>query len=263
MSLEEELACFPKTGRFMASRLRHVMTDDEKRLLEGLVDEVHDVPGETRLAARGALCERSTILIEGYMIRTIDREEGRAIVGFQVPGDFVDLHGFALKRLDHDLHSLGRARIGFVSHDSLRGVLENEPHLARLFWFATLLDAAIHREWISKMTKLRAVGRVAYIICELWYRLRMVGLGNARGFATPFTQIHFADMCGLSEIHINRSVRDLREGGVVDFRRGRIAILDAARLKDMARFDPAYLYGEGGLEVGEALAPDAPRGQRT
>ena len=194
------------------------------------------------------------------MLRTIGDGPNRSIVGFQVPGDFVDLHGFALKRLDHDLCAVGRAKFGFVDHEKLRDVLQNEPHLTRVFWFATLLDAAVHREWIAKLTNLRAVGRVAHILTELWYRLRMVGLGNSNGFMTPFTQVHLADMCGLSEIHMSRSLRDLREGNVVEFRRGRITILDAERLKEMAHFDPAYLYGEGGLEVGSAL--DAGQSER-
>lgn len=255
-----EFELYPKTGRFLASRLRHAMTDREKDILENMVDEVRETQGETLIVKRGDFCETSTILMEGYMLRMVGEGRDRSIVGFQVPGDFVDLHGFALKRLDHDLCAIGRAKFGLVPHEKLREVLENEPHLARLFWFGTLLDAAIHREWIAKLAKLRAVGRVAHVLTELWYRLRMVGLGNSNGFLTPLTQVHLADMCGLSEIHMSRSLRDLREGGVVEFRRGRITILDADRLKEMARFDPAYLYGEGGLEVGSAL--DKGQGER-
>ncbi|MEW4448263.1 Crp/Fnr family transcriptional regulator [Qipengyuania sp. JC766] len=250
----DDFEAYPKTGRFLASRLRHAMTDREKDLLESLVEEVVEMQGEHILVSRGDFCENSTILIEGFMLRTIHAENERSIVGFQVPGDFVDLHGFALKRLDHDLVTLGRTKIGIVPHERLREVLVNEPHLARMFWFGTLLDAAIHREWVAKIVKLRAVGRVAHILTELWYRLRMVGLGRSSGFVTPLTQIHLADICGLSEIHVSRSLRDLRQAEIVDFRRGRITILDADKLKQMARFDPAYLYGEGGLEVGDALA---------
>ena len=256
-TMREELAQFPMTGRFLASRLRHAMTALEKELLESLVDDVRETNGYTKILSRGDFCEYSTILIKGFMTRVIEDETDRSIVGLQVPGDFVDLPGFALKRLDHDLCALGYTQFGIVPHERLRDVLENEPHLARLFWFGTLLDASIHREWLSKMARLRAVGRIAHVITELWYRLRMVGLGNSSGFTTPFTQVDLAHICGLSEIHVNRSVRDLREGEVVDFRRGRITILNADRLKEMARFNPAYLYGEGGLEVGSALNKEA------
>ena len=71
----------------------------------------------------------------------------------------MDLHAYALKRLDHDLMVIGRAKVGYVPHERLRGCMASEPHLARLFWFSTLLDAAIHREWIMKVAQLRAMGR--------------------------------------------------------------------------------------------------------
>lgn len=251
-TIREEIARFPKTGRFLASRFRHAMTEEEKQLLESLVVEVRETTSRTKILSRGDSCEYSIILIEGFITRVIGGNTDRSIVGFQVPGDFVDLHGFALKRLDHDLCTLGYTKFGLVPHDRLQSILENEPRLTSLFWFETLLDASIHREWLSKMARLRAVGRIAHIITEIWYRLRMVGLGNSSGFNTPLTQVDLANICGLSEIHVNRSIRDLRESKVVDFRRGRITILDAGRLKDMARFNPAYLYGEEKPEIGPA-----------
>ena len=103
MTLSTELERFPLTGRFMASRLRHAMTDYEKSLLEGQIEEVRETQGETQIIARRDFCDHSTMLIDGFMLRTIHENGDRSIVGFQVPGDFVDLHGFALKRLDHDL----------------------------------------------------------------------------------------------------------------------------------------------------------------
>ena len=248
---------FPKTGKFMQSRLRHAMTSHEKRQVEDLITEVEEVEGDRILIHRGDFCGQSMMLIDGFMLRTIHEGGQQNIVGFQVPGDFVDLHAFALKRLDHDLMVMGRAKVGYAPHDRMRDVLHDEPHLMRLFWFATLLDAAIHREWIMKSAQLRAVGRVAHLLCEVWYRLRMVGMGDRNGFRFPMTQVQMAQICGMSSVHMSRTVRDLREGGVVDFRRGQIRILDAERLKQLGQFSPAYLYGEGGLEIGNALAPGA------
>lgn len=261
-SWREELTRFPKTGRFLAGRLRHAMTPREKQVLESLVSEVREVARDTRLVARGDYCDHSILLIDGFVMRIIKDDNTRSIVGLHVPGDFVDLHAFALKRLDHDLVTLGRAKIGVVPHEALREVLEREPHLARLLWFGTLLDAAIHREWLSKMGRLRAVGRVAHALIETWYRLRLVALGSPDGCHTPLTQIHLSEMCGISEIHTNRSIRDLRAGGVVEFRRGRMTILDLARLEGLARFDPAYLYGEGRLAVRAQEGAGARRASR-
>lgn len=244
---------YPLTGRFLQSRLHHALSEHEKGVLEGLISKVETVPRDTMLVERGDLIDNSTMLIEGYMLRTVREDNERHVVGFQVPGDFVDLHAFALKRLDHDLVALGRIKVGYVMHDDLERVMEQEPHLARIFWFSTLLDAAIHREWIMKTAQLRATGRIAHLIAEIWYRLRMVGLGRSSGFQTPLSQIDLADICGISKVHVSRTLSDLREGGVVDFRRGRITILDGEKLKKIGKFDPIYLYGEGGLEVQDEL----------
>ncbi|WP_230079945.1 Crp/Fnr family transcriptional regulator [Alteripontixanthobacter maritimus] len=229
------------------------MTDHEKSVLEGLIDRTVTFAGETVVVKRGEYMNHSMLLIEGFMLRTIEADGKEAIVGLQVPGDFVDLHAFALKRLDHDLKAVGRVTVGYVPHERLQQVMLEEPHLARLFWFSTLLDASIHREWIRKVGQLRAMGKVAHFICEIWYRLRMVELGKEAGFQTPFSQIHLANMCGMSTIHVSRTMKDLREAGMMEFRRGRVIIHDGEKLKKIASFDPAYLYGEGGLEVGHAL----------
>ncbi len=244
---------YPMTGRFLQGRLRHAMTDREQALLEGLVAETAELQGESLLIERGQFCDFSTMLIEGHMLRTIHENGRRSIVGYQVPGDFVDLHAFALKRLDHDLMIIGKAKVGYVPHERLREVLEQEPHLARIFWFSTLLDASIHREWIMKTQQMRAMGRLAHFIAEIWYRLRMVDLGRSSGFQTPLNQVHLGQICGISTVHVNRSLRDLRQAGIVEFRRGRITILDGEKLKKLSRFEPSYLYGEGGLNVGNAL----------
>ncbi len=243
----------PLTGRFLQGRLRHAITPDERDILEGLVAKTEVLQGDELLLKRGDFCDFSTILISGHMLRTIHEDGQRSIVGFQVAGDFVDLHAFALKRLDHDLMAIGEAEVGYVPHERLNKVIEDEPHLARIFWFSTLLDASIHREWIMKGQNLRAMARLAHLFAELWYRLRMVDLGKSSGFQTPLQQSHLAQICGISTVHVSRSLRDLREAGIVEFRRGRIIILDGEKLKKIGKFDPSYLYGEGGLAVGNAL----------
>ena len=249
----------PHTGRFLMGRLRHAMTAREMDLLEGLVERTENFDGERLLVERGDFCDFSTVLIDGFMLRTIREGDARSVVGFQVAGDFVDLHAFALKRLDHDLVTIGRGTLGIVPHERLQQVMRDEPHLARLFWFATLLDAAIHREWIHKHTQLRAMGRVAHVLAELWYRLRMIGKGNSKGFQTPLKQIDLAQMCGISVIHTSRSLTALKDAGCAEFRRGLVIILDGEKLKKVARFDPTYLYGEGMLRVEHALDEGAVR----
>lgn len=249
---QTDLDRHPLTGRFLMGRLRHAMTEDEKDLVESLVEETVTVTRPTVVLARGDLAERSTMLIEGYMLRVVNENGRRFIVGINVPGDFVDLHSFALKRLDHDVITLGDARLGFVSHRRLAHAIR-DPHLARILWFATLLDAAVHREWIVKLEQLTAVKRVAHVFCELWHRLDLVGLGRRDGLRTPLIQADLADMCGTTAIHMNRALRQLKKEGLAEFRRGTLYVPDRAKLEEFAGFDPTYLYGTGELRLRDEL----------
>ena len=248
---------FPLTGRFLQGRLRDAMSEEEKRIVEGLIEETREYgPGE-EILSRGELINTSTMLIEGFAERTIKADSRRFIVCVQVPGDFVDLHAFPLKRLDHDLVTIGRARLGFTSHERIEQVMVDHPHLARLLWFSTLLDAAIHREWTLKLQQLRASKRVAHVFCEIWQRLDFVGLGREGGIDTPLTQQDLADMCGTTAIHMNRALSELRKLGLCDFKRGVVTAADRTALEEYATFDSTYLYGEGSLGMRGELSLSA------
>jgi CRP-like cAMP-binding protein len=240
---------FPKTRRFLQGRSRDALSRREKALLEGLVERTERFTAPHVILNRGAVVEQSTILIEGFVARVITEGGKRHIVALHVPGDFVDLHAFALKRLDHDLVSIGAVQIGYAPHDRIEEILRSEPNLARMLWYSTLLDAAMHREWIMKLEHLSADGRLAHLVAELWERLAFVDHAGENGFALPLTQQELADACGTTPVHMNRVVRKLRETGVVDISRGQVTVLDRAALKALGTFDAAYLYGKGPLKL--------------
>ncbi len=249
----EDAHKYPLTGRFLMGRSRHAMGEREKQLLEDSIEEVADYDRPHRILARGEVAQRSTMLIEGFIIRTIYERDRRYVVGIHVPGDFVDLHGYALKRLDHDVVTIGPAKVGYAKHERITHIHENEPHLSRLFWFSTLLDAAIQRQWTLKLEQLKASRRVAHRLAEIWRRLEMVGLGRANGFRSPLTQSDLADMCGTTPIHMNRALSELRREDVVEFRRGLVVVRDRAKLEQHGDFDPTYLYGAGSLHLEHEL----------
>jgi len=253
MAGTDETQNYPLSGRFLLGRLRHALSAEEKDIVEALVERTERHPSGTTLLERGQLAEQSTLLVEGFLIRTMTEEGRRFVVGIHVPGDFADLHAFALKRLDHTVVTLGETVVGYVSHKRLEEVMVKYPHLTRLLWFSTLLDAAIHRQWILKMQELPAPRRVAHVFSELWHRLDMVGLGRRDGLRTPLIQADLADMCGTTAIHMNRALGQLRKEGIAEFRRGALYVKDRARLEEYAAFDPDYLYGQGGLRVGAEL----------
>ncbi|ALG59439.1 MULTISPECIES: Crp/Fnr family transcriptional regulator [Citromicrobium] len=238
---------FPNTGDFLAGRLRDKLGHDDQAYIESLISETREAESGEVLISRGTIANSSTILISGYVFRTIESGNRRFIVGIHVPGDFIDLHAFALKRLDHNIVASGPVTLGIAPHQRLRTALEEKPRIARALWFATLLDAAIHRKWIQMLEQLDAPRRIAHIYCELHRRLELIGQANNRSLRTPFTQIDLADMCGVSAIHANRAVGKLRELELAEIRRGDLYTSNWDALREYAQFDGAYLYSDGPL----------------
>ena len=238
------------TGRFLLGRGRDTLSEEDRWVLEHAIATVQELPARYMMMRSGAPVNTSALLIEGFMCRYLDDSEGyRQLVSVHVPGDFVDLHGFTLKRL-------GPCKVAVFEHRALTEIIKCHPHLTRMLWFSTMLDAAIHRQWIFRMGRLGAEGRVAHLFCELNARLAMVGLADNGRFQLPATQADIAEACGITGIHVNRVLRLMRERELLLFRSGDVRILDLERLQAVAEFDPVYLYGDRSdwLEPQGALA---------
>jgi CRP-like cAMP-binding protein len=207
------------------------------------VAEVRDVSAGRTLVKNKRQLEESILLTSGFACRYKDLAGGeRQIQELHVPGDFVDLHGFLLKFLDHNVSALSDCRIALVPHAALKRISEDHPHLSRLLWFTTLLDAAIHRETILSVGRRSAIARIAHLLCELSVRLGIVGLSEPDGFELPITQADLADATGLTPVHVNRMLKQLREENMVTFRQGRVVIHDWDGLTRIAEFDGVYLH---------------------
>lgn len=215
--------------------------------MEAALGEVRTVPARTEVVRRGEPVRHSTLLIDGVMCRYMDARDGqRQLVALHFAGDFTDLHGFPLQRLDHDLATITACRVVSVPHERLTALTERWPHLGRLLWFSTLLDAAMHREWIFRIGRLPAIGRVAHLICETHARLQAVGRVEHGSFDFPLTQQDLAEACGLTSVHVNRTLARLRKDGLVTIPPAtrRVTIHDLPALARLGEFDPDYLYLE-------------------
>jgi CRP-like cAMP-binding protein len=229
----------------MKMRARDVVDGGEEQVLRDSIAEVREVAASKTIVRHGATLSVSTLLFEGVGCRYKDLADGqRQIMELHVAGDFVDLHGFLLKQLDHNVGAITAVRIAIVPHDALRRITETHPHLARILWFSTLIDAAIHREKILSIGRRTAEARIAHLMCELFVRLGLVGLADEEGFPLPVTQGDLADATGLTSVHVNRMLRKLRDDRVMTFRGGRVTIHDWDRLQQVAEFDPTYLHLE-------------------
>jgi CRP-like cAMP-binding protein len=207
------------------------------------VAEIREVRADGIVVRAHVPVNYSSILLSGLACRFKDLRDGsRQITELHVAGDYVDLHSFTLKYLDHDVGALTDCRFAIVPHDKLREITEQFPHLTRVYWFATNLDAAIHREWELSLGRRTSLARVAHLLCELKVRLGIVGLASETGYELPLTQMDLAECLGITSVHVNRTLKELREGGLVEFRGGKVDILDWAGLQRAAEFHDAYLY---------------------
>jgi len=168
----------------------------------------------------------------------------RQVTELHITGDFPDLHGFTLKRLDHDIVTLSECTIGLVPHERLLEVTRDYPHLTRVFWFSTNVDAAITRELALSLGQRSAIARMAHLFCELYVRLDVVGRTKGNRYEFPLTQRELSECLGLTVVHVNRTLQELRRKGLVEFENRHLTILDRLGLEGIAEFDPNYLYLE-------------------
>jgi CRP-like cAMP-binding protein len=229
----------------MKLRARDDITAEEEQAIRDAVSEVKDYPADRTFIRAGEVLSHSTLLLDGLICRYKDLRDGqRQITELHVAGDFADLHSFTLKRLDHQLMTLTPARVALVPHEKLKAITREHPHLTRVYWFLTNLDAAIHREWELSLGRRSAISRVANLFCELQVRLGLVGLVEGTDYDLDLTQTDLAECLGLTSVHVNRTLKELRERELVEFRAGRVKIVDFEGLARIAEFDPAYLYLE-------------------
>jgi len=229
----------------MKLRARDQLSAEEEAAIRSAVSETRTYPADKTVIEAGQVLNESTLLLDGLMCRYKDLRSGRRqVTELHVAGDFADLHSFTLKRLDHNITTLTPCRVAMVPHDNLRAITEQFPHLTRVYWFMTNLDAAIHREWQLSLGQRRAAERMANLFCELHIRLAIVGMADRTSYALELTQSDLGECLGLTPVHINRTLKDLRERGLMEFRSGRVTIHDLEGLRGVAEFDESYLYLE-------------------
>lgn len=226
----------------MKLRARDAVSEEEAMVLERLVGRVQEVPSDKTVIRAGDELTESVLLLDGLMCRYKDLRDGsRQISELHVPGDFVDLHGFSLKKLDHSIMSLTPCRIAYVPHQRIEALTETHPHLTRLLWLTTNIDAAIHREWVLSLGRRNAVARTAAFFCEMYLRLRTVGMTEGMAYPLAITQGDLAECLGLTAVHVNRTLKVLRERELIEFRNRRVRVLNFEALAKLGEFNDDYL----------------------
>ncbi len=200
------------------------------------------------LVHQGQSDQAAYILATGWVCSyKIQPDGSRQIVDFQIPGDFLGLRSVLLHTSDHSIEPIVDIQAAEVLVSDILDAFTQTPRLATAILWAASRDEAMVVEHLVGLGRRSADERMAHFLLELGSRLTLVGMGSKDGFACPLTQYHLADALGLSAVHVNRVLRQLREKGLVTFRDGKVTFDDYDRLVDLAEFDPEYLNQTGPL----------------
>ena len=221
---------------------RDRLSSDEIDLINSLPVRRLIVPSGADIVAEDSRPRESCIIIRGFAARSHYLQDGgRELTALHVPGDFVDLHAYLLKIIDHGVVAMGTTEVGFVPHEAIRRVTEAGQHLGRLFWLSTVIDAAIQRAWITCLGRRSAERQIAHLVCELYLRLQAADQASDNRFDFPLTQAQLADLLGLSIVHVNRKLQELRQARLLEWKGRVVTIPSLETLAAFADFDPTYL----------------------
>jgi CRP-like cAMP-binding protein len=215
----------------------------ERRALAEALGHQVIIPAREDIVSEGDRPTHSAVILEGLACRYKTLADGRRqITSFGISGDWMDLHSYFLGDMDHSLAAICISRVALVHHTVLRKLIDDNPRLGQLLWRETMVDGAIGREWVVSLGARDAHSRLAYLLCELHARMKVLGIGDGSGLQLPLNQTDFADAIGVSTVHINRMFQQLRSEGLAEYGRGQIVVHDWEALARAARFDPTYLH---------------------
>ena len=195
------------------------------------------------IVKEGLQVEACCVLLDGYACRNKLTQEGRRqIVSFHMAGDILDLQHFLLQRSDHNVQLITAATYVWIPVEALLAVVRSHPNVAEALWRDSLIDASIFREWVLNVGQRDSKTRIAHMLCEFAVRRAAAGLGSPDNFELPMTQEQIADATGMTAIHVNRMLGELREQGVIRRDKRTVEIVDWEEMRHIADFDPAYLH---------------------
>lgn len=223
-----------------------VLSDADRERLEAASKVTRSVERDESLISEGDNPENVRVVLSGWACRHKTLASGRrSIMAYLVPGDFCDLHVAVLGRMDHSISAITRCTIAEIPHATVNSLTNGHPSIARAFWWATLVDESVLREWLVNLGQRPAAQRLAHFLCEMHIRLSAVELAAPNSFTLPLSQEKLGDTLALSTVHMNRTVRELRERGLISIEEKTVTIADVCRLRDFANFEPEYLHLKG------------------
>lgn len=229
----------------MIMKLEHGadLTDEDRALLRDLSSRTRQIPAQQDITSEGDRPENVHLVMEGWACRYKLLPNGRRqIMAFLLPGDFCDLHVAILGEMDHSIGTPWGCKVVNIPQRTIHELGQSHHRIMRAMWWATLADEGTLREWLVNMGQRQADRQMAHLFCELLVRLQVVGCADAGSFELPISQNDLAETLGISSVHANRVLQELREKNLVVWQNRRLRIPDVARLEAFCDFDPKYLH---------------------
>lgn len=222
------------------------LSEEEKRALQDAAGQIRSYGAHEDLVREGEMSGGVPVVISGFACRHKMLPDGRRqVIGYFLPGDMCDARVFILKKMDHTITTLAPTTTCLLPRDAILDLTSRFPRVTRAFWWNTLVEEAIVRQWLVNVGQRTALERLAHLFCEIHMRLQVVGLATPGGCELPVTQSELADTVALSTVHVNRTLKELRRVGLVSMSGKSLTIHDLPGLRALAMFDPDYLHLEG------------------
>jgi CRP-like cAMP-binding protein len=219
------------------------LTDKERRAIESLPVKVRHLDARQDIVRDRDHPAHCCLVLDGWTCRYKLLSEGkRQIFSFHVAGDIPDLQSLHIHTMDHGLATVTKATVAFIPHESMRELTAGHPNIAALLWRDTLIDAGIFRAWMVGMGRRSAYEQVAHLFCEMYLKLQAVGLAEGYRCPMPITQVDMADALGLTSVHVNRVLKEMRGKALITLRSNTLVIEAWDELLRAAEFDPTYLH---------------------
>lgn len=219
------------------------LSREDRAAVERLSRSQRDVAARRDLIREGDHPRYVHLIVEGWACRYKTLPDGRRqIVAFFLPGDFCDLNVYVLREMDHSVGAITKLRIADIGREDMDALTESHPRITQALWWHELVAAAIQREWTLNLGQRSAFERIAHLMVELFLRLEVVGLTNGNSCDFPLTQNDIADATGLTAVHVNRTLQELRRAGLIVLQGRTLTIPDMAALKNVALFNANYLH---------------------
>ncbi len=227
------------------------LTEADRRRIDSLLDQRRRAVGARRdVVSEGEPPRFVSFVLDGWGCRYRQMSDGRRqLLSLLLPGDLIDANVQVLGRMDHSIGAITAMTVAEVPPDALSDLAGRHPAVAQALWWNDHVAAAISREWIASLGLRSARERIAQLFCELYFRLRLVGRCPTQRCEFPLTQADLAEATGLTPVHVNRMVQELRRDRLIEWSGRTLTILDLDALCEVAQFAPAYLHLDQAVTV--------------